>query len=120
MVASVSARATAPSGTFTKKTHRHDALSAMNPPISGPAITPATPPAPSSALYFPRSRSGTVSAIVASVSGQSAPAPMPCSPRKTISSGMLVARPQSAELTMNVPIATTKSGRRPYASPSFP
>jgi hypothetical protein len=49
----------------------------------------------------------------ASESGKRPPAPKPWSARKTISSGIPHAAPQSADPTRKSPMETKKSGRRP-------
>jgi hypothetical protein len=48
------------------------------------------------------------------------PAPRPWMPRKAISSVMFCDAPASSDPTMNVMIAKSSTGRRPYRSEIFP
>ena len=92
----------------------------MKPPTAGPMIDDAAKTAPISPCQRPRSRGGTIAPITASESGKRPPAPMPWIARKTISSVIPCAAPQSAEPTRKIVIAISSSGRRPWTSPSRP
>ena len=120
IVTAITAIAAIPTGRLTKKIQRHEALSTMNPPISGPMIEAPAKTEPISPWYLPRSRGGTIIPTIASVSGKRPPAPTPWTARKMTSCIMFCARPQSAEPTRKIEIATMNSGLRPCASPSFP
>jgi hypothetical protein len=85
IVTAITAIAAIPTGRFTKKIHRHEALSTMKPPISGPMIDAPAKTDPISPWYFPRSRGGTIIPTIASVSGKSPPAPTPWIARKMTS-----------------------------------
>ena len=54
------------------------------------------------------------------VIGSTAPAPMPCTPRKTMSAGMLQATPHSTEPTPKTTMPNSRTGRRPRRSATFP
>jgi hypothetical protein len=52
--------------------------------------------------------------------GWIAPAPMPCTARAAISTGMLHAAPHSTEPTRNAAIPKNITGRRPSTSANLP
>ncbi len=84
-------------------------------------MTVATPKtAPIAPWYLPRSRSGTTSAISAMAVTMRPPAPTPCTPRQTMSSVMLPARPHRKEPEMKTMAETWKTSFRPKRSPNLP
>ena len=72
------------------------------------------------AIAFGRSASVNSTGITDSASGRIAAAPTPSSARAAISSPMLAAYAQSAELTPNSASAISRTRLRPYRSPSSP
>ena len=84
-VASTTTSAISPTGSETKKTQRQSALSAIQPPVSGPSTEPTPKTAPVRPCQRPRSDGGTRSPITAIASGISAPAPRPWTARARIS-----------------------------------
>jgi hypothetical protein len=113
IVRRITASATPPIGRFTRKTQRHVVLSTMNPPSAGPAMDAAANTAPKRPCHRPRSRGGTMFPITASDSGNRPPAPTPWIARKTTSSVIPCASPQSAEPIRKITIATTNRYFRP-------
>ena len=71
-------------------------------------------------MYLPRSRGGTMSAMIACAPTIRPPAPTPCSARKPISWPIDWLSPASMEPIRKITIAAWKSGLRPIMSPSFP
>ena len=81
-------------------------------------VTPKT--APRAPWYFPRSRSGMMSAMTAVAVTIRQPAAKPWTARQPISQLMLAARPHIAEATTNTAAETWKSSLRPNWSPNLP
>jgi hypothetical protein len=82
---------------FTKKIQRHDALSTMSPPITGPKIGPSSVGTPITAITRPSRCGPAVCARTLMPTGMIMPPPKPCSTRKKIRDPDDHAKPQSAE-----------------------
>ena len=81
---------TSPTGTLTKNTHRHEAMSVRTPPISRPTAAPLA----AIALHTPSARvrswlSVNVVVMIASAAGETSAPPRPCSARPAISIPLL-------------------------------
>ena len=117
--AATSSTATA-TGTLIRKIHRHEALSTIQPPSSGP-IAAAMPPSPAHwPITLPRSATRNEPWIIARLPGVSSAAPTPWSSRAPISWPGDWATPHSAEARANQVTPTRKTRRRPKWSPSEP
>jgi hypothetical protein len=84
-----------------------------NPPSSGPATEASPKAAPISPMKRPRSRGGTMSAMIACTPIMSPPAPRPWTARKAISSFMVRDQPARAEPTTKTTMANWKTPLRP-------
>ena len=73
----------------------------MYPPSTGPRIGATTTATPYMAIAMPSCRGGKVSTRMPCSEGWSPPPPSPWRTRKKISSSMLGAAPQRAELIVN-------------------
>ena len=69
--------------------------------------------APNRPWYLPRSCGVNMSPMIASATGNSAPAPTPWMPRNTISIAMFWLRPDSAEPIRKITMPSMKIGLRP-------
>ncbi len=101
----------------------------MNPPTSGPAIMASDITAAMMPWYWPRSRGGTRSPMIAMALTIRPPAPRPWSARKAMSCAMPLAgppsisepaMPQSAEPIMKMTMEARKMLFLPYRSPILP
>jgi hypothetical protein len=84
-----------------RKTQRHESWSVMKPPRSGPKTleTPHTPL--NSPCIRARSSSVKMSPMMVIASGTSAPAPIPCTARDTMSWVIVCETPHAAEPIRN-------------------
>ena len=109
-----------PMGRFIQNTQRHPMLSANQPPSTGPTTLDRPNTAPITPMYLPRSRTGTMSAIMACDKIMSPPPPRPCTTRAIISQVILVANPPITDPMRNTVSAPRKSVFRPIMSPNLP
>ena len=103
-----------------KKIQRQDTHSLNTPPSVGPT-TEAIPQ--TLAMYpctFARSCTEYRSPTIVMVVGMIAPAPSPCTTRKTMSTHMFHAAPQKIEPSRKSAMPHSTSGLRPYRSDSLP
>jgi hypothetical protein len=96
------------------------AESVKKPPTSGPATAERPKSAPIGPMYLARSRAGTMSAMIACDRIISPPPPRPCTPRQRTSQAKSGDRAAPTLATVNSPIATRNSVRRPHRSPNLP
>jgi hypothetical protein len=73
------------SGTLTRKTDPHQNLSSRSPPRIGPSATPTPENAAWIEIAVPRSSGGKITARIESAGAKRRPAPVPMTPRITIS-----------------------------------
>ena len=107
-------------GTLTRNTDPHQKCSRRKPPRIGP-IAMAAPTAPAHRpTARPRSDDGKITVMMARVTGSTAAAPMPMSPRNTISWVGDAANADSADATPNSNSPMTRMRLRPYRSPRTP
>jgi len=109
----VMSRATIPIGRLTKKIQRHDVLSTIAPPMSGPSTLLIVKTLVMKPTYLPRSRGGTTSPMMANESENNPPPPIPWTPRAITNCHIDCASPQNAEPMMNVTMAIWNKRRRP-------
>ena len=109
-----------PSGMFIHRHHRHVTSSVNQPPSNGPATEDNAKTPPMMPMYFPRSRAGTTSAMIAWDRTINPPPPSPWMPRPAISHAMSGANPPTTDPTMNRLMAPMKMPLRPTKSPIFP
>ncbi len=89
-------------------------------PISGPQTAPSPMTAPNMPKTLPRSCAGKVTWMIARTCGTISAAIAPWRTRAAISIPGSAAMPHSAEATVNPPMPSRKSRRRPWMSPSRP
>ena len=112
--------ATATSGTFSRKIQRHDAVSMICPPTSGPTSTPMPPNAVHEPIAAPRSSLGKTATMMASAAGVSIAPATPWRARAAISTSTVGASAQSTEAAPNQVTPVTKMRRSPRRSVSDP
>ena len=100
-IRAASASATTPTGRLTKKIQRHEKLSTISPPITGPRIGPSSVGTPITLITRPIRCGPAAWARIACPIGMIMPPPKPCRTRKTISDVVLHASPHSVEPTRN-------------------
>ena len=102
------------------KIHRHDAYWASDPPSVGPKTADIPHTLDSQPWTRPRSSSRYRSPASVLTVAMVAPAPSPCSPRKTIRLTMLHADAHSADPVRKMMAPMIRIGLRPHWSASFP
>jgi hypothetical protein len=108
-------------GGVTANTARHETVSISTPPMRGPT----TPPRAKLAVQIPSATdrcagSWNIDRISEIVEGPSIAAPIPISPRQTISTPGPVDSPAATEARPNTPAPTSSNRRRPNRSASRP
>ncbi len=107
-------------GTLMAKIQRHEALSTICPPTSGPS----TAPMPAQAVQAPIARArwspGKVFTITASAAGVSSAPAAPCRARAATSTSMVGAAAHNTEVTPNPMTPAPNTRRSPKTSPSEP
>ncbi len=88
--------------------------------MAGPMRNAIPNIAPKKPWYLPRSEGAKMSPMMASATGNSAPAPRPCSPRKAMNCHISWAMPQSAEPIRKMLTPSRKMDRRPKMSDVLP
>src|SRR5436305_14575240 len=88
-------------GTLIAKIHRHDALSTIQPPASGPTIAAIPPHAVHVPIAAPRWRGANVATITASELGTSSAPARPCRARAASRTPIVGAAAQASEKTPN-------------------
>ena len=119
-VRQMTTRMTRPSGMFTKKIQCQPTVSVSRPPMAGPMRNATPNIAPKKPWYLPRSEGAKMSPMIASETGNSAPAPSPWMPRNRISCHISWDRPHRAEPIRKTLTPNRNTGRRPKRSDSFP
>ncbi len=109
-----------PSGMLIHRPQRHPMPSVNQPPSSGPATDDTAKAAPMIPMYLPRSRAGTMSAMIACARIMRPPPPRPWIARAAMSAGMEPASPPTIEPAMKIEMAAMKRCLRPMRSPSLP
>jgi hypothetical protein len=109
-----------PMGMFSQKIQRQPGPSVKNPPSSGPATLETPNTAPNMPWYFPRSRGGMMSPMMASASAMSPPPPRPCTARPPMSISIDCAAPAMSEPSRKMMMASWNIGRRPRRSEILP
>ena len=112
-VRQITTRTTAPSGRLTKKIQCQPIVSVMIPPMAGPMTELRPNTAPKKPWYLPRSDGAKMSPMIASATGNSAPAPRPWMPRNRMNCHISCDSPHSAEPTRKIETPMRKMGRRP-------
>ena len=110
------ASATTPTGMFTKKIHRHEKLSTISPPITGPRIGPSSVGTPITLITRPIRCGPAAWARIACPTGRIMPPPNPWMTRKKISEPVLQASPHNVEPTRNSATDTIHTRRPPNRS----
>ena len=110
-----------PTGTLTKNTQRHEAMSVRMPPISRPTAAPLAAIALHTPSALVRSwRSVKVVVMIDSAAGETSAPPRPCRARPAISIPMDWARPLSSEAAENRTTPAMNRRLRPSRSAARP
>jgi hypothetical protein len=111
----------APTGTLTRKIHRHPAPDTSTPPRMSPRVPAAaeTPPQTAIARLRP-GPAGNTELIIANVIGTTNPAATPWSARVAIMTAGDGARAEPSEATVNRAVPAMSTRRRPSRSPARP
>jgi hypothetical protein len=111
----------APTGTLTKKIHRHDPRSVRTPPSRSPTVPLPAEIALQIARAFARSfASLNVVVMIDSTAGTSSAPPSPCNPRPAISIAGDCAKPLSSDAAEKSTIPAPNTRLRPITSPARP
>ena len=110
-----------PTGTFTKKIHRHEAASVRTPPSRSPMAPPPAEIALQIANALARSFSSLkLVVMIDNTAGASRAPPSPCRPRPAISIAGDWAKPLSSDAVVKSTIPAPKTRLRPMTSPARP
>ena len=107
-------------GTLIRKIHRHDAMSTISPPSTGPARIPIPPQAVHLPIAPPRSSLGKTETMIASAAGVSIAPETPCRARATISTPIVGDSAHSAEPIPKPLTPAMNTRRSPSRSVSDP
>ena len=98
---------------LTMKIQRHDVLSTMSPPMSGPATLDRAKMLVNAPTYLPRSRGGTMSAITMKDIAIAPPLPIPCTALAKTSMPMFCASEHRSDPSRKTTMANWVKRLRP-------
>ena len=98
---------------MSAKIQRHEILSTISPPASGPTIDAIPPQAVQAPIAAARSRSVNAATMIASELGVSSAPAAPCSARAAISTSIEGATAQASESTPNGATPSANTRRSP-------